>query len=265
VPYFKHNDIELFYIQEGKGAPLFLISGLGSKFSWLFQLPYFKEKMTVITLHNRGTGKSSRPNYPYTIDMFIEDIIALLDYLGIKEKIHLTGLSMGGMIAQHFVLKYPEKVKTLTLCATTALHTGSSIVESQKMMESYSMDEKFKVRIGALYAKPFRRKLRKDKELYETLKKMYTEEPTQVQDWINQGAAIVDHDSRDRLKEIKHPTLILSGDSDKLILPENSKYLNKHIPNSKLEFIENTGHRFNFEQPEKVNELIWSFIKENLD
>ena len=211
MPYFKHNEIELFYILEGKGKPLVLISGLGSKYSWLFQVPYFKEKMMVITLHNRGTGKSSRPNYPFTIDMFIEDIIALLDHLDIKEKIHLAGLSMGGMIAQHIALKYPEKVKTLILCATTAFHAGSSIVESQKMMESYSMEEKFKVRVGALYAKPFRRKLKHDKELYESLKKEFTEEPTQVKDWINQGAAIGDHDTRDRLKEIKHPTLILSG------------------------------------------------------
>jgi len=265
MPYFKHDEIELFYIQEGKGEPLVLISGLGSKFSWLFQVPYFKERMMVITLHNRGTGRSTRPNYPYTIDMFIEDIITLLDYLRIKKKIHLAGLSMGGMIAQHIALKYPERVKTLILCATSAFHAGSSIVESQKMMASYTMDEKFKVRVGALYAKAFRRRLKQDKELYASLKKEFTEDPTLVQDWINQGAAIVNHDVRDRIKEIKHPTLILSGDSDNLIFPENSKILNKNIPNSKLEFIENTGHRFNYEEPEKVNELIWNFIKENLD
>ncbi len=64
--------------------------------------------MMVIALHNRGTGKSSRPNYPYTMDMFVDDIKGLLDHLEIKNKIHLAGISMGGMIAQNFVLKYPE-------------------------------------------------------------------------------------------------------------------------------------------------------------
>ena len=96
IPFFKYNDVELFYTKEGKGEPLVLISGLGSKMSWAFQIPFFKEKMMVISPHNRGVGKSSRPNYPYTMDMFVDDIKNLLEHLNIKEKIHLCGISMGG-------------------------------------------------------------------------------------------------------------------------------------------------------------------------
>ena len=75
--------------------------------------------MTVIAFDNRGVGKSSRPNYPYTMDMFVEGLKNLLDYLDVYEKIHLFGHSICGMIAQNFVLKYQNRVKTLILSTTS--------------------------------------------------------------------------------------------------------------------------------------------------
>ncbi|MFX1298120.1 MAG: alpha/beta fold hydrolase [Promethearchaeota archaeon] len=267
IPYFKYNDVELFYIKEGKGQPLLLISGLGSKMSWIFQIPFFKERMMVITPHNRGVGKSSRPNYPYTMDMYLTDIKELLKHLNIKEKIHLCGLSMGGMIALNFILKYPDIVKTLILCATTSYHpvtAGNSIIESQKLMENFNLDQKFKVRIAALYSRPFQKKLKSNKELFKKIRKNFIEDPTRLQDWINQGAALKNHDTRDSLHKIQQPTLILVGDEDKIIVGlEHSKLLHEKIPNSKLEVYKNVGHRFVDEIPEEVNSIIWDFIQEN--
>ena len=86
IPIFKHNDIEINYIMKGKGEPLVLVHGFGTKYQgWNFQISYFKKRMKVIALDNRGVGKSSRPNYHYTMDMFVEDIKALLDHIT-KEK-----------------------------------------------------------------------------------------------------------------------------------------------------------------------------------
>ena len=120
MPIFKYNSIEINFLTEGIGEPIVFISGIGQKMSgWNFQIPFFKQKMRVITLDNRGVGKSSRPNYPYRMEMFVNDVKNLLDYLDIKEKIHLCGHSLGGMIAQHFALDFPEMVSTL-LCATAA-------------------------------------------------------------------------------------------------------------------------------------------------
>jgi len=267
IPFFKHNDVELFYIKEGEGEPLVLLSGLGSKMSWMFQIPYFKEKMMVIAPHNRGTGKSSRPNYPYKMDMFVEDLKQLLDHLELK-LFHLCGLSMGGMIALNFILKYPQMVKTLILCATFAKnHFGASnsIIEAQKLMVNYDLEHKFKVRAMALYSRPFRKRLKRDRKLYETLKNEFMEDPTTLQDWINQGAAVSEHDTEDLLYIIKQPTLILTGDDDH-IMPtlRFSQILNEKIPNSRFEVINGVGHRFNYEKPEDVNNLLWTFIKEHV-
>jgi 3-oxoadipate enol-lactonase len=265
MPYFKYNNITLFYIAEGKGKPLVLISGLGSKNSWDFQIPFFKEKMMVIALHNRGTGKSSRPDYPYSMDMYVEDINKLLNHLEIKDKIYLCGISMGGMIVQHFTLKYPERVKALILCATSAYYEeGLNVIESQKLMEHSTYEQKFKVRIAALYSRPFRKRLKTEPKTYEIIRKAFIEDPTELKDYINQGAAIEDHDTRERLHEITQPTLILVGNEDRIILGlHHSELLHEKIPNSTLKIIDNTGHGFAVEQSKKVNEIIYEFIKQN--
>ena len=266
MPIFSYDNIELFYIKEGAGEPLVLLSGLGSKMSWLFQIPYFKQKMMVITAHNRGTGKSTRPNYPYSMDMFVEDLKHLLDHLNIHKNVHLCGLSMGGMIAQNFVLKYPQMVKTLILCATFAksnARSSESITEVQKLMEKFDLEHKFKVRAAALYSRSFRKTLRKDKKLNDILKQEFMEDPTTLQDWINQGSAVSEHDTEDKLQTIKQPTLILVGDDDH-IMPtlKFSQILHDKIPNSQLEIIKDTGHRFNYEKPELINNIIWNFIEQ---
>ena len=112
IPKFNSDeDVEINYQVTGEGEPLVLINGLGSKMN-KWQVEFFKQKkIKVICFDNRGVGKSSRPNYLYTMEMYVNDTKNLLDHLGINQKIHLCGISMGGMIAQQFVLKYPELVK----------------------------------------------------------------------------------------------------------------------------------------------------------
>jgi len=140
IPIFKHNDLEINYIIKGEGEPLVLIHGFGTKYQgWSFQIPYFSKKMKVIALDNRGVGKSSRPNYNYTMNIFVEDIKTLLDYLDIQDKIHLCGISLGGMIVQNFVLKYPERIKTLILCATSAYYDPGPLMDSFKLIKDITI------------------------------------------------------------------------------------------------------------------------------
>ncbi len=264
----KHDDMEINYLKEGKGPPLVMIIGFGSQLNgWSFQIDYFKYKMTVISMDNRGTGRSSRPDYPYTIEMFVEDIKNLLEHLSIQEKIHLCGISMGGMIVQHFALKYPERVKTLILLATTAKSHPSPLTDtSDAIKNSFSDPEAvFKTRLTSLYSLSFRKKLKKDKNLYEKIRNAIVENPTRVQDYVNQAAAIKNHDTLNSLSEIKQPTLIMAGNKDKLIRFQESEILHEKIPNSRLKIFEGVGHGFIVEAAAKVNETMWDFIKEYLE
>lgn len=269
IPTFKHDNIEINYFTDGKGEPLVFVHGFGTKYQgWNSQISYFKKKMKVIALDNRGVGESSRPNYPYTIDMFMEDLKALLNHLNIQDKIHLCGISLGGMIVQNFALKFPEMVKSLILCATSAYYSPGPLMESFELIRELSMEEKVEALLPFTHSRVFIKKLREDQNLFDSIKNdalfiTPMRNPTRFQDYMNQANSMNTHDTRDLLKKIKIPTLIVGAQKDRLIPPLHQEFLHENIDNSKLEIIKGCGHAFTIEAPDEVNELIWSFVHEN--
>jgi len=226
--------------------------------------------MNVIALDNRGCGKSSRPNYPYTIDMFVEDVKNLLDHLKINQKIHLCGISLGGFITLQFVLKYPEKVKTLILCATAARSDPTSSEQRFKFYEDFvkmDIDQRIQTIIPNLYSRSFRKKLKEDHKLNDAIRNnmnfvVYYEDPPTYEDYVNQIAATKNYDIRDSIQNITHPSLIMVGTKDLLVPLPESEFLHEKLPNSKLEIFTGLGHGFTIEAADDVNELMWDFIKQ---
>ncbi|TFF95982.1 MAG: alpha/beta hydrolase [Promethearchaeota archaeon] len=274
MPVYKYDNIEINYIDKGKGEPLVLIQGTNTKLeAWNYQIDYFKEKMRVVAFDNRGAGKSSRPDYAYTIDMYVEDIKSLLNHLDIKKNVHLCGFSMGGMIAIKFILKYPEMIKSLILLATSAHVESSKFKQTFKFyrqFENMTFEEKFQLIIRLIYTNSFKRKLKKNKDLLKKIKNdmnliVYSEDAPQLRDYLNQWKALEDFDLRNSLNQIKQPTLIAIGAKDLNSSPEKSQELHGKIPNSELRILNNLKHGFIIEAPEAVNQIMWDFIEENLD
>ena len=261
-------------MKKGKGEPLVLIQGWATTLDgWAFQIPFFRKNMMVIALDNRGIGGSSRPNYPYKMDMFVDETKALIDSLGIQQKIHLCGISMGGMIAQNFVLKYPDRVKTLILLATTPYLREEFVQpineEYRTIMQDLDLEEGFKRKLDLMFSESFIRRVNEEEvlrnALFDTLMIKSASNAT-WQDLENRGAALLNHDTRESLQKITQPTLIIHGTEDKFIPIEDAHLLDEKIPNSKLITLEGFGHgSVLIEDAERVNNLIWSFIQEHLD
>jgi proline-specific peptidase len=268
IPIFKHKDIEINYFKRGKGEILLMVPGMGNGYeTWNLQISYFRRKMMVLSLDNRGAGKSSKPDYPYTMDMFTNDIYALLNHLNIETQIHLVGHSMGGIIAQAFVLKYPEIVKTLTiLAAPTYIDDSFNQVFDQleTIMQDLDLENRFKKTLEFNNSESFIKEITQNKSLYDVLLDQFIKQSTTFtfKDYINQRAALSGFDTRKLLHNISQPTLIMHGTDDKISV-EHSKILNEKIPNSRLELFEGLGHSFILEDPLKVNNLIWNFIQQH--
>jgi proline-specific peptidase len=261
-------------LSEGKGDPLVLVPGSNTKLqAWNFQISYFKDKMNVISLDNRGSGKSSRPNYPYSLEMFVEDLKNLLDHLKIEKKIHLCGSSLGGFIGLKFVLKYPEKVKTLILCATGAEADQTGVNQRFKLYEDFvkmDMEQMINTIMPNLFSRKFRKKLKENEELSNQIKNdmnfiTYYNDPPRYEDYINQLSALKNYDIRDKLQHISQPVLIMVGTKDILTPLEESELLHEKLPNSKLEVFQGVGHGFTIEIADEVNKLMWNFIQEHLE
>ena len=113
------GDVELYYEIHGEGVPVVLIHGLaGDCSAWAPQIKVLEKSYKVVALDNRGAGRSSAPDYPYTSRHFADDTIGLMDALDISEPAHVIGRSMGGAIAQEMAINYPERVRSMLITAS---------------------------------------------------------------------------------------------------------------------------------------------------
>jgi pimeloyl-ACP methyl ester carboxylesterase len=125
MPTTKVGDISIYYEIHGKGEPLLLIMGYGGNSArWFSVLDDFSKEYRVVVFDNRGTGRSDKPNVPYTIKMMAGDAVGLLDAIGI-DAAHVFGVSMGGMIAQEYALSYPDRLMSLILGCTSCGGAGA--------------------------------------------------------------------------------------------------------------------------------------------
>jgi pimeloyl-ACP methyl ester carboxylesterase len=120
MPKANIGDIQIYYEDYGQGPPLIMILGLGQDIAtWNFQISELSKHLRLIVFDNRDSGKSSRSSQNYTTQIMAQDILGLMDHLGI-DRTHLLGTSLGGMIAQQVALMAPERVNSLILASTTS-------------------------------------------------------------------------------------------------------------------------------------------------
>src|SRR5918997_348105 len=153
MPTANVNGQELHYLQRGEGEPLLLIQGMsGTHLSWGDEfLEALEPEFSLTYFDNRGAGKSSRVDDPFSIEDMADDAAGLLDAVGI-ERAHVLGISMGGMIAQQLALKHPERLRTLTLGCTYPGGPGSALIpedNAKRLFAAWSSgDREHAIRTG---------------------------------------------------------------------------------------------------------------------
>jgi pimeloyl-ACP methyl ester carboxylesterase len=256
MPKVKVNDIQMYYEVKGEGYPLMMISGLGGNLEgWdPRSIRALSKKFKLVLFDNRDAGRSDTSEREYTMKTFADDTAGLMSELGIS-KAHVFGQSMGGMIAQEFVLNYPEKTAKLILCST---HCGGSkaFQPSQKVSRMLTIDksamsqEEYIRMIAPIgYTDDF---IRNNFDLLKLRIQKSLRYPISEAGYKRQLNAIGKFNSYERLPLIKAPTLILHGRKDVLIPPENGTILAEVISNAKLVFFEKSGHAL----AEKMSEVI---------
>ena len=268
MPTVRVDGVEIYYEAHGQGQAILFFSetACDGEIWKLYQVPEFSKDHRVITHDYRGTGKSSKPSIDYTTRMFCDDAMAILDHLQVDQAIVL-GHSMGGRVAQLLALAYPERVKKLILASTGASFpgaTGLPLAMCKEMIEwgyeKYERDHTILVGWTEEYVKSHPEKI----ENYLTVR-MHNLCP--VEFYLRHLLARQGHDTSQRLKDIKRPTLILVGEGDQNMTSEinhrmSSEILAKGIPNSKLVVLPNERHSYFFSNPDQAHRSIREFIKD---
>src|SRR5437867_920805 len=220
---------------EGNGRPLLRISGFTAQASgWnepfvrLLQ-PHFQ----VIRYSHRGTGTSDRLTGDITLRDLADDAAGLLSALGI-DKAHVFGVSMGGMIAQELALNHPQRVERLVLGCTTcaggshshrdggAVPAAPEVIALLTPQPGLSREEQMRRAWPAIATPVF---IESHGDVLEERLQTSLINPTPIETWMRQMAAIQAFDSFDRLPQINAPTLVLHGDRDLLVPVANAQVL----------------------------------------
>ncbi len=264
MPFQSVDGLKMYFEQHGDWQSgqdtVLLLHGLGSSSrDWENQSPALSKIAKVLAVDLRGHGKSDKPNLPYNITMFTQDIVNLVDELKLGQ-VHLIGHSMGGMIAFQLALDHPERLKTLTIInsapqvAFPSLRTRINFTLRSLSVKWFGM-KKLSVSLArAVFPKPEQASLR------ETFIQRWCENDSQA--YLNSLQAFQNWNLLNRLKTLTCPTLIISGDRDYTPVAYKQFYC-QLIKNVQLVVIEDSGHLTIIDQAASCNQAIIEFILKN--
>lgn len=259
----KVGDTNLYYETHGEGQPLLLIEGLGyATWMWFKQVPEFSKHFKVITFDNRGVGNSDKPDRPYSIEMMAADAAGVLKNLGL-DKAHVLGASMGGMIAQQLAYDYPDLVDKLVVSCSS--HGGPNsepappeTIKAMTEVEGLSPEDALRQAMAVAFSKSY---LEENGEEFTQIIGWRLENPTPQYAWQHQFNAVLNFNSEVWAGKIEQPTLLLTGDDDRVIPPQNSEKLSKIIPDSRLVIVNGAGHLVFIEKAEQFNREVIKFLR----
>jgi len=260
LPHTENEGARLYWTEQGSGPPVLLIMGLSFTHEmWFRVVPALRERYRTILFDNRGMGRSDCPRGPYSIRQLARDAAAVMDAAGV-ESAHIVGASMGGMIAQELALRQPSRVRSLVLGCTSYsgmfarwphFRRGPRInwsratrLERERSLRSLlyadatpldRIEEDIEIRCGCSWS---------------------------YKGFWNQFAGILAWNAYWRLPRIKIPVMVIHGEEDHLVPPENGKVIARRIPGARWELLPNAGHVLVTDQPELSSRLLLEFLDE---
>lgn len=251
MPKITVGDLDIHYQIQGAGEPLLLIMGLSfSLLDWGTIFPdLLAQHYKVILFDNRDAGRTSQSTHPFTVTQMADDAASLLLALNIP-KAHVLGISMGGMIAQHFALNHPKQLDKLILGCTAAGGACSEFGDISGFLTGNLLDLLFTPEFIASHQPDLTQLLQATASFH-----------SQGLALQRQLQAMGTHDTCHSLSRITAPTLVITGDRDPVIPPQNSAFLAKAIPGAKQVTIADASHGFCVSHPEATASALIDFLQ----
>ncbi|MFO1080202.1 MAG: alpha/beta fold hydrolase [Reyranellaceae bacterium] len=233
------NGIRLAYLRAGSGAPVVLLhGGLANYDYWGHQIAALAPHYAVVAVDSRGHGRSTRDQRPFGYDLMADDVIALLDHLGIA-RADIVGWSDGGIIALDLAMRYPARVGRVFAFAANSRTDG--VIDGVEKNPTFA---RFIERARAEY-----RALSPTPAGYDAflaqISRMWATQPN----W-----------SDAQLRTIKAPTWIVDGDHDEAIKRPHTEYLATTVPGAGLLILPNVSHFAFLQDPRMFNAALLRFL-----
>ena len=261
MPLVNANGLDIHYRIAGEGSEtVVLVNGVGDDLEcWTMQVaPLVAAGLRVITFDNRGVGRTSLPPGPYSSREMAADTKALADALGL-ETFHLVGVSLGGLVAQEYALSYPSDLRSVVLANTYArpdAYTRAAFDAWAQIAETGGMPLMMRQQAPWVFSPAF------FEAQPQRLGAIVAEAEQSTQPAVSfsaQIAALVTHDSADRLAGLHTPALVIAADDDIVIRLSLSHRLFEELPRGSWEIVPG-GHAAFVENPDPWNRAVIAFI-----
>jgi len=248
---------------EPKGTML-LLAGLGSKrLGWMRQMEDFGREFRTIALDHRDTGDSDEVEAPYAVADLADAAAALLSTLGIA-RAHVVGISLGGYVALEFALRHPEQLDKLVLVSTSAggrarVPASPEIAALLAPEPGMEIGERAIGNYSRIMAAQY---VQAHPDELERIAAVARYRPMSAAGYGRQLQATLAHDVVDALHHITAPTLVIHGDIDPLVPPENGAYLAQQIAGARHIVYAGVGHVPIIERAADFNRDVLAFLSE---
>jgi len=257
--FIEANGVSLRYAVEGVGPPVVLIHEMGGSMeSWSLVAPLLSGKRRVVRYDTRGAGFSEKIRGALTIDTMTEDLIALLDGLGIKERVALAGTAVGGGIALHTAFRFPQRIVAVVV---TSPATSIPAANRAATLERVARFEREGVRVvfDGTAANGYPEELRGDKAKFTAWRARWlANDPSS---FAAVYRMLLDMDLSPELPSIKCPVLVIGGEFDRGRPPARVEPIAQAIPGAKFKVLP-TGHYAGLQTPELIADEIGAFLDE---
>lgn len=241
-------------------APVLMIQGLGAdKHLWDLQRFYFSTRYRVIAHDNRGAGKSDKPFGAYSLEQMADDAIAVLDAAGV-ETAHVVGASMGGAISQVIGIKYPDRVRSLSLVCTACRNHDWRRDLLRSWAEKATTEGMSAMTTEAARWVMGPRSLRRLWPAVSWLGPIATQRASHGFNGQVQALLEVDEDITEMLSTISVPTAVIVGNQDILTPRGDSEELVDRIPTAELIVLSGAAHGLMIEHATTFNRVLGDFL-----
>ena len=255
--FIEANGVSLRYSVAGSGKTLVLIHEMGGTMeSWDLMVPALAAKRRVVRYDTRGAGFSEKIRGTLKIDTMTDDLVALLDGLGIKEKVALVGTAVGGAIALHTAARYPERVAAVIATSpATSIPPANRAAVLSRVAKFES--EGLRSAVDATADNGYPPELRQDKARFEGFRAR----------WLANDPAsfaaiyrmLADMDLAPEFSSIQCPVLVIAGEYDRGRPPAVVEPVAKAIPGATFKVLP-VGHYAGLQKPELIAQEIGAFL-----
>jgi len=262
MPFVLSAGRNIYYERHGQGPAILFAHGAGSNAAtWWQQLPVFSAEFTCITLDQRCFGRSEAPLEEFDLNLFVQDMLAILDHEGI-DRVALMGQSLGGMVGLRLALNHPDRVAAFVACDTSmALDHPELCARMAARVNSGHAQSVEQKSLGAWFLKshPDRAALYAQINHFNPSAHRYTR-----QAWGAAMATLIAPQNvlpMARLKDVQCPTLLIVGSEDPLVPVLVMAEAQQLIAASELCVIDRAGHSAYFEIPAEFNARVLQFLR----